>query len=152
MDNHPIIPSSELIKQLETAYFDEGQNLDIVLIQAYQAGADRELEACCHWLGDRQPEYFIYDLRAARRPAPEPQAEGEVEELVVWLRRSAGCADESPKDLRAADLLERQHFLVSQPPTDQELLHEWELVPGARAYEDDVIDFARAVLSRWGNS
>jgi hypothetical protein len=40
------------------------------------------------------------------RPTPQP-ADGEVAELVEWLRRSTGCADESFIDLRAADLLER---------------------------------------------
>ena len=35
--------------------------------------------------------------------------------------------------------------------TDEELLQDWDFVPGARAYKDDLIDFARAVLARWGN-
>ena len=87
---------------------------------------------------------------ALTEPQPEPPTDGEVAELVVWLRRSTGCADESPMDLRAADLLERHQPLTPQPPTDMELLHEWDLVPGARAYEEDVVGFARAVLARWG--
>ena len=96
---------------------------------------------------------LTYRARAAlAEPQTEPPTAEEVTELVVWLRRSAGCADESSKDLRAADLLERQQPLTPQPPTDKELLHEWDLVPGARAYEEDVVGFARAVLARWGNA
>ena len=36
-------------------------------------------------------------------------------------------------------------------PTDEELLQEWDLVSGAQVYEEDVVDFARAVLASWGN-
>lgn len=83
MDNHPITPSSELINQWETLYFDEEQNLDVVLIQVYQAGADQELEACCEWLQCNDPYEHNYPqmLRSARRPKPPSLKEQALDTL-----------------------------------------------------------------------
>ena len=36
-------------------------------------------------------------------------------------------------------------------PADDVLLKEWSLVPGARVYEEDVINFAHTILMRYGN-
>lgn len=41
--------------------------------QAYQLGADAELEACCEWLEDNDvddPQRAAVEMRAARRPKP----------------------------------------------------------------------------------
>ena len=84
MDNHPITPSSELINQWETLYFDEEQNLDVVLIQAYQAGADQELEACCEVLARElicDGKHVATDLRAVRRPKPPSLKEQALQQL-----------------------------------------------------------------------
>lgn len=37
-DIESMLPSSEQIGHWETEYFDEGQNLDMILIEAYKAG------------------------------------------------------------------------------------------------------------------
>ena len=69
---HPITPPLELLKYWEEQHFDEGENYDVMLIKAYQAGADQELEACCEWiykLMDRGLEWSM-DLRLSRRPKP----------------------------------------------------------------------------------
>jgi len=66
---HPITPPPELLKHWEDQHFDEGENYDVMLIQAYQAGADQELEACCEWL-DMGCYQCSVALRAARRPKP----------------------------------------------------------------------------------
>lgn len=59
----PITPPPELVYRLQ----DLG-NLDAIEL-AYQAGADQELEACCHLL--RQQGFDVVDdLRATRRPKP----------------------------------------------------------------------------------
>lgn len=63
----------------------------------------RELEHATH--DDYQQDLKDRARAALAEPQPEPPTDEEVTELVAWLRRSAGCADESPKDLRAADLL-----------------------------------------------
>ena len=39
----PITPPPELLKHWEDLHFYEGENYDVMLIQAYQAGADQEL-------------------------------------------------------------------------------------------------------------
>ena len=72
--DHPMIPPLELLKLWEGLHFDEGEIYVVMLIQAYQAGADAELEACCEWVsqwrcmvGGNRPEA---GLRAARRPKP----------------------------------------------------------------------------------
>ena len=51
---------------------DQQLKLDAEQIaQAYQAGADQELEACCEWLDRRLfGRDEIAELRAARRPKP----------------------------------------------------------------------------------
>lgn len=49
-NNHPITPSLELLKHWEDQHFDEGENYDVMLIQAYQAGADQQLEQAAKWL------------------------------------------------------------------------------------------------------
>ena len=42
-NNYPITPSLELLKHWEDQ-LDEGENYDVMLFQAYQAGADQQLE------------------------------------------------------------------------------------------------------------
>ena len=77
-NRHPITPPPELVRELcDKAFFgvdglSRGE-IEVLLIQeAFQAGANQELEACCEWI----PEYFQWNrsiqdadrLRAARRP------------------------------------------------------------------------------------
>jgi len=47
---HPITPPLELLKYWEEQHFDEGENYDVMLIKAYQAGADQQLEQDAKWL------------------------------------------------------------------------------------------------------
>jgi len=68
IDPHPAIPPSDQLKKWEDKWFNEEEHADVLLIQAFQAGADQELEACCEWL-ENQPQW-MEDLRAARRPQP----------------------------------------------------------------------------------
>ena len=67
--DHPITPPWELLKQWEDDWFDEREHADVLLIQAFQAGADQELEACCEWFKKEgwnscHPEALV----ATRRP------------------------------------------------------------------------------------
>ena len=66
---HPVIPSLELLKYWEEQHFDEGENYDFMLIQAYQNGADRELEECRKWISVHTT-WDANRLYAARRPKP----------------------------------------------------------------------------------
>ena len=70
IDPHPAIPPSDLLKSWEDKWFNEEEHADVLLIQAFQAGADEELEACCEWVKGRDWTWTPADLRAARRPKP----------------------------------------------------------------------------------
>ena len=77
IDNHPAIPPSDLLKEWEDLWHDELEHADVLLIRAFQAGADQELEACCKWLnGDSKIDYDTAALlRTARRLKPPSLAE-----------------------------------------------------------------------------
>ena len=70
---HPITPPPELVQRLCDAAFLRGADgvsrgeIEVSLIlEAFAAGADQELEACC-----AEVSWFTADkLRAARRPEP----------------------------------------------------------------------------------
>ena len=64
---HPMVPPNILLNNWESDWFDERQNVDFLLIQAYQAGADAELDECCKWVSEESP-IAATELRAARRP------------------------------------------------------------------------------------
>ena len=79
MIDHPISPPPELVQQWYDAA--RGPRCEHELAtQAYRAGADQELEACCEWLvahgwfGSSNHD-AIRGLRAARRPKPPSLAE-----------------------------------------------------------------------------
>ena len=66
-DGYPWEPSEQAVITITTS------RLKNVARQAFQAGADQELEACCEWLHDtcvEDPEDIVPELRAARRPKP----------------------------------------------------------------------------------
>ncbi len=94
---HPITPPLELLKHWEDQHFDEGENYDVMLIQAFQAGADQELEACCEWLGKKvllqHQSDVVPALRTARRPkAPslKEQALADLHEIYIEQPIPAG--------------------------------------------------------------
>ena len=50
-----------------------------LLVIAYRAGSDKELEACCEWLVNAfHNKGMGAELRAARRPSPKPPETVEV--------------------------------------------------------------------------
>ena len=76
---HPITPPPELLSKWEDEILKRYENVDVQLLNAYQAGADAELEACCGWIeslcglgGLMTSTKFRCEvsdrLRAARRP------------------------------------------------------------------------------------
>jgi len=65
-----IYPPDHLLRKWESLIIDEEQNVDVVLYEAFQAGADQELEACCKWLVKNDWKTVHQHLRAARRPKP----------------------------------------------------------------------------------
>jgi hypothetical protein len=80
MTDHPITPPAYLLKRWEDAWFDEEEHPDVLLIQAFQAGADQELEACCALLQQKGvPAWSL--LRMHRRPKPPSLKEQALEAL-----------------------------------------------------------------------
>lgn len=65
-----IYPPNHLFRKWEQLIIDEEENVDVVLYEAFQAGADQELEACCKWLVKNDWKAVHQHLRAARRPKP----------------------------------------------------------------------------------
>ena len=104
-NQHPITPPPELItdwcKQracisepgpihvwlaTEAARWGADQQLKLdaeQIAQAYQKGADMELEACCNYFEDRLRDGIAKDLRIARRPKPPSLKELALEALKV---------------------------------------------------------------------
>jgi hypothetical protein len=86
-NNYPITPSLELLKHWEDQ-LDEGENYDVMLFQAYQAGADQQLEQAAKWLDTCAlfSEHLIITpsgdaLRQAMRPKPPSLKERALSEL-----------------------------------------------------------------------
>jgi hypothetical protein len=94
VSNHsPIpVPPTELVQQWENRIFDEQENVDVLLIEAYKAGADQELEACCEWLREfhqsKRPG-GTENLRRSRRPKPPSLKE----QALAVLDDCANCLD-----------------------------------------------------------
>ena len=63
-DGYPWDPSEQAVITITT------NRLKNVARQAYQAGADQELEACCEVLDNLNDGFWSEKLRAARRPKP----------------------------------------------------------------------------------
>jgi len=83
MTNSPsIVPSETELRQWESLILDEEENVDVVLMQAFQAGADQELEACCELL----PGLTSY-LRKERRPKSLGLKEQALKEL-AWVDKN----------------------------------------------------------------
>jgi hypothetical protein len=74
-----ITPPPELLEHWEDQHYEEGENYDVMLIQAYQAGADQELKACLRYAGDNG--LSITRMRATRRPKPPSLKEQALEAL-----------------------------------------------------------------------
>jgi len=89
---HPMIPPNILLNNWESDWFAERKHADVLLIQAYQAGADAELEACCKWLGaqwfNARSKGFPAELRAARRPKPPSLKEQGLQALEALQQRT----------------------------------------------------------------
>ena len=100
---HPMVPPNILLNNWESDWVAEREHADVLLIQAYQAGADAELEACCSFLEKEYPFQFEAkwectrasdDLRAARRPRLQTLKQQALQELdkvdMLWATKEFG--------------------------------------------------------------
>lgn len=121
--------------------------------------------------GGSEAHALAAEARAALAQ-PEPPADGEVTELVAWLRTNADYSLQKAATAtfkhfhRIADLLERLAQPEPEGPTDEEVISAaakagfaYECAGGLfNSYIDsadikpDVLSFARDLLARWGNS
>lgn len=81
-----IYPPDHLLRKWEELIIDEEQNVDVVLYEAFQAGADQELEACIQYFHKYDPSWgedseLIAGLRITRRPKPPSLKAGAIEVL-----------------------------------------------------------------------
>ena len=81
-DGYPWDPSEQAVITITT------NRLKNVARQAFQAGADQELEACCEWFQEfyKTECWVMHDLkhfRAARRPKPPSLKEQALNEVVA---------------------------------------------------------------------
>lgn len=75
-DLHPITPPAELIDQLANiSPWKES------IVEAYRAGADAELDACCEWLLDHGYDLCSPKMRKDRRPKPPSLAKEALDTL-----------------------------------------------------------------------
>jgi hypothetical protein len=77
-DGYPWDPSELAVITITT------NRLKNVARQAYQAGADQELEACCEVLDNLNDGFWSEKLRAARRPKPPSLKQQALKEL-AWV-------------------------------------------------------------------
>jgi hypothetical protein len=96
-------PPTELLTQWENDWFNEREHADVLLVNAYaagaQAGADHEIEACVKWLEWNHSDLLSRDLRAARRPKPPSLKQEALEAL---SRRSTFTLDSDRDTIRRA--------------------------------------------------
>jgi hypothetical protein len=76
IDPHPAIPPADQLKKWEDKWFDEEEHPDVLLIQAFQAGADQELKACVEWLADDDDRQALQTYRRPKPPSLKGQALG----------------------------------------------------------------------------
>ena len=73
-DQHPIVPSPELVKQWKDEWYEadrvETSEYTYIANQAARWGADRELIACCGEVSCWESTGIAKKLREARRPKP----------------------------------------------------------------------------------
>jgi len=88
INNHPIIPSIELLDQW--CMDPELDGWRLIAAKAAQWGANQELEACCEVLDMvNGSEYWSQVLRSDRRPKPPSLKEQALEALEHILHNSS---------------------------------------------------------------
>ena len=102
---HPITPPDELVQKLRKeapwGIRDAGVTRELCLIvDAYRAGADQELGACCEVLRNEYNWKQYADLLfAARRPKPpslKEQAQAELDRLIALIPAEEAMAMAEP--------------------------------------------------------
>ena len=93
---HSITPPEQLLESWWCRHIGEEESFDVLLTEAYQAGADQELEACCKLFESNsvcgtkfQRRSSVRDLRDKRRPKPPSLKE----RAFIALREVGSCEE-----------------------------------------------------------
>ena len=90
---HPAIPPSDLLKQWEDLWFDELEHADVLLIRAFQAGADQQLAEDAKWLDCNalnEPHLRITPVGESLKEAMRPQQLSLKEQSIALINRIQG--------------------------------------------------------------
>jgi hypothetical protein len=96
---HPMVPPNILLNNWESDWLNERENVDVLLIQAYQAGADAELEATLAKVSFLNSQALADLVRARRRPKPpslKEQAQAELKRLIALIPTEGAIAMAEP--------------------------------------------------------
>jgi len=112
-NQHPITPPPELVQQLcDSAALSRSfknisiKEVDVLLIlEAFQAGADQELEACVDFVQYEADWNTAEKLRAARRPTPKPPSLKE--QALTALHAVATGANDTREQHQDLDTIRR---------------------------------------------
>ena len=93
-----IYPPDHLLRKWESLIIDEEQNVDVVLHEAFQAGADQELEACCSQLAYWGVHGYnkLYEARRPKPPSLKEQAQAELDRLIALIPTEGALAMAEP--------------------------------------------------------
>jgi hypothetical protein len=96
-NEHPITPPSELIQKWIGLinYYSPFWKQQLI-VNAYQAGADQELEECFRWMKDegyKETAQLLYSARRPKSPSLKEQALGALEHLALGPDPTAFLAD-----------------------------------------------------------
>jgi hypothetical protein len=108
-DGYPWDPSEQAVITITT------NRLKNVARQAFQAGANQELEACCEWLNARIGGIYPRDLRAARRPKPPSLKE----QALQALSEAVKMADDVPPEGICSDQADIIRHALEQLPDNE---------------------------------
>ena len=152
-----IYPPDHLLRKWESLIIDEEQNVDVVLYEAFQAGADQELEACCKLLelSDSNAREFLTAARRPKSSSLKEQALKEMDKLdEYWevlpieldsldvIRKALEALMDDRRETHALATEARAALAQPEPegPTDEEIM---ELMP--QQMRDDLAAAARAL-------
>ena len=108
-NHHPMLPTQEQLTEWESERFDEGENFDVMVIKAFQAGADQQLEQDAEWLDSHalfSPDLTISPPGDALREAMRPTKSLKEKALDPFLKNEnfrRAIKDYGEKDFHTYD-------------------------------------------------
>lgn len=109
---HPVLPPKPQLEKWEQLFFSNEENLDVLLIQAYQDGADYELDECCNAIEEFKwfvtPKFRIEQLFKVRRPKPPSLKDKAVSAIHAAVKNGSLSVTVGDVVLDALDLIKEE--------------------------------------------